>query len=81
MRASRIPFDEKDPARVRVDRLIWRGGLQLGADDKRFGGWSDIRVDPDNKRATLISDRGGAMELGLDFDGTLKGSVPRASAT
>lgn len=76
MRASRIPFDEKDPARVRVDRLIWRGGLQLGADDKRFGGWSDIRVDPDNKRATLISDRGGAMELGLDFDGTLKGVGP-----
>ncbi len=76
MRASRIPFDEKDPARARVDRLIWRGGLQLGADDDRFGGWSDLRVDPDNKRATLISDRGGALELGLDFDGMLKGVGP-----
>ncbi len=76
MRASRIPLDEKDAARSRVDRLIWRGGLQLGADDDRFGGWSDIRVDADNKRATLISDRGGAMELGLDFDGTLTGVGP-----
>jgi hypothetical protein len=56
--------------------LIWRGGLQLGADDDRFGGWSDLRVEADNKRATLISDRGGALELGLEFDGMLKGVGP-----
>jgi hypothetical protein len=73
VRAGAIPFDETDTTRRQVGRLLWRGGLHLGADDKRFGGWSDIWVAPGNDRATLISDRGGAMELGLDFGATLDG--------
>jgi hypothetical protein len=73
VRAASILLDERDPARDRVDKLVWRGGLQLGADDRRFGGWSDIWVGPDNARAILIGDRGAALELGLVFDGYLRG--------
>jgi hypothetical protein len=76
VRAASIPLDERDPSRTRVDTLVWRGGLQLGADDRRFGGWSDIWVSPDNSRATLIGDRGAALELGLVFDGHLRGLGP-----
>lgn len=76
IRASPIQLDEREPARARVDRLVWRGGLQLGADDRRFGGWSDLWVAPDNSRAILIGDRGSALDLGLAFDGHLRGVGP-----
>lgn len=73
VRAAPIQLDERDPSRDRVDKLVWRGGLQLGAEDRRFGGWSDIWVSPDNARAILIGDRGSALDLGLAFDGSLRG--------
>jgi hypothetical protein len=76
VRAAPIPLDERDPSRTEVDKLVWRGGLQLGADDKRFGGWSDLWVAPDNARAILIGDRGAALDLGLVFDGQLRGGGP-----
>jgi hypothetical protein len=76
VRASPIQLDERDPARTHVDKLVWRGGLQLGADDKRFGGWSDLWVASDNARAVLIGDRGAALDLGLAFDGQLRGPGP-----
>lgn len=76
VRAAALPLDERDPTRMRVDKLVWRGGLQLGAEDRRFGGWSDLWVAPDNSRATLISDRGLALELDLAFDGRLRGLGP-----
>ncbi len=76
VRAAPIPFDERDPERTRVGQLVWRGGLQLGADEKRFGGWSDLWVSPDNARAILIGDRGAALDLGLTFEGSLRGVGP-----
>lgn len=76
VRAAALPLDERDPSRTKIDRLVWRGGLQLGADDRRFGGWSDIWVAPDNARAILIGDRGAALDLGLAFDGNLRGLGP-----
>jgi hypothetical protein len=76
VRAASIQLDERDPARTRVDKLVWCGGLQLGADDRRFGGWSDVWVAPDNSRAILIGDRGAALDLGLVFDGSLRGLGP-----
>jgi hypothetical protein len=74
VRAAPLQLDERDPARVHVDKLVWRGGLQLGADDRRFGGWSDLWVAPDNSHAILIGDRGSALDLGLVFDGHLRGA-------
>ncbi|MCM0019307.1 MAG: esterase-like activity of phytase family protein [Tagaea sp.] len=76
VRAAPIPLDERDASRKRIDQLVWRGGLQLGADDRRFGGWSDLWVAPDNARAILIGDRGAALDLGLIFDGWLRGVGP-----
>ena len=41
--ATPVPLDTGDPARERVGRLRYLGGLQLSARDPRFGGLSGLR--------------------------------------
>jgi hypothetical protein len=75
--AHKMPLDERAPeaapASGRVGALAWRGGLWLQSPDKRFGGWSDLWIDPDNKRLVAISDRGWTLDAAVDFDGHLQG--------
>jgi len=41
-----------------VGRLRYRGALHLTSDDKRFGGFSSLRLSHDGARLTLVSDEG-----------------------
>jgi len=71
--AAPIPFDETDPARTQAGTLAWRGGLLLASADRRFGGWSDLWVDPGAARLVAISDNGWTLDARVAFDGHLRG--------
>lgn len=71
--AASLPFDETDPARTQAGALAWRGGLLLGSADRRFGGWSDLWIDPGNSRLVAISDNGWTLDARVAFDGALRG--------
>jgi len=71
--AHKMPLDERAPDLTRVGALGWRGGLWLQSPDKRFGGWSDLWLSPDNKRLVAISDRGWTLDAAVAFDGHLQG--------
>jgi len=57
-----------------VGQLIFRGGLELSADDRAFGGFSGIEM-LDDHRIITVSDRGAWFEftLALGADDTLLG--------
>ena len=71
--AHRMPLDERAPELDRVGALAWRGGLWLQSSDKRFGGWSDLWIDPANRRVIAISDRGWTLDAVILFDEHLQG--------
>lgn len=52
----------------RAGRLAYRGGLILGSDDPRFGGWSDLWLPPDGSWIAMISDAGNALVAPLALD-------------
>jgi len=56
-----VPLDSGDPARRRVGRLTYLGGVSLSSDDPAFGGFSSIHVDGD--RFTLLSDGGTVIRF------------------
>lgn len=69
-----VPLDPADPAKTRVGKLEFRGGLHLTSSDPRFGGLSALAVSGDGGRLTAISDQGGwfTASLGYDADGRLE---------
>ena len=71
--ALTLKIDE--PKATRVGRLIWRGGLEMRANSRNFGGLSDLHVTPDNRTLTSISDEGAWLVATPRFDakGTLVG--------
>ncbi len=73
LHAVRVPFDARDPAVSSIGALEWRGGLELGSPDRRFGGWSDLWVAPDHGRLVAISDNGWFLDASPSFDGALGG--------
>jgi hypothetical protein len=58
VRAAPVPLNPENLTQGTVGRLRYRGGVHLTCDDKRFGGWSSLRLAPDGKRITLLSDEG-----------------------
>ncbi len=64
-----VPLNPSNPAQTSVGRLLYRGGLWLSSADPRFGGLSDLRVDPGGARFVSISDCGAVLEAGLVYDG------------
>ena len=56
--ATPIPLHQDKPEIARVGRLLYRGGLELRAHDRRFGGFSGLLVSPDGRRLIAISDHG-----------------------
>jgi len=56
--ATPIPLHQDKPEIVRVGRLRYRGGLELSARDRRFGGFSGLLASPDGRRLIAISDHG-----------------------
>lgn len=75
LRADVVRLDTEDRERIRVGRLVWRGGLELVSGDRRFGGLSGLRLSDDATRAFAIADEGRWVEFSLrtGADGSLTG--------
>lgn len=63
-----VPLNPGSPDRARAGRLDFLGGIVLSSDDNRFGGWSDLWIDPTGVRLVAISDRGHFLEARLQSD-------------
>ena len=73
VRAQRMPLDPRDPARRRVGRLTFMGGVWLTSPDPAFGGFSALTVVATEvgERFTLLSDGGNIVRVRLDAQGTV----------
>jgi hypothetical protein len=69
IRSSTLPFKIDDPAAKRIGSLVWRGGIAMTANSRRFGGWSDLHVSPDGRTLTSISDEGAWLTATIEYDG------------
>jgi hypothetical protein len=58
VRAEPVPLNPANPKQTTIGRLRYRGGVHLTSDDKLFGGFSSLRLSPDGRRLTLVSDEG-----------------------
>jgi hypothetical protein len=56
--ARQVVMSFDNPDVERVDRLIFRGGIDLTSPDRRFGGLSALDVSPDGTRMVAVGDRG-----------------------
>lgn len=75
-RVSVIPinFDRDHPERAEFGKLIFRGGLNLFAKSRHFGGYSGIALDSSGTTLLAVSDAGTWMRARLVYDGRrLKG--------
>lgn len=66
MTSTRVPLDPLQPARTRVGRLQFLGGIALAAPVPAFGGFSGILVQ--NDRFTLQSDGGTVLQFRMGDD-------------
>ena len=73
--STALAFKIDEPSATRVGRLIWRGGIEMRASSRSFGGLSDLHVTPDNRTLTSISDEGAWLIATprLDAKGMLVG--------
>lgn len=67
--ARALPLNPEDKAQQRVGALIWRGGLVVTADDRDFGGLSDLAIDPAGREILAVSDSGRWLSATLSYDG------------
>jgi hypothetical protein len=58
MSTKALLLDPEDPKRLRVGHLSWRGGIDITARGRHFGGLSSLMVSDDGSRLLAISDRG-----------------------
>ncbi|HEU0043083.1 esterase-like activity of phytase family protein [Sphingomonas sp.] len=65
--STRVALDPRDPARRRLGRLTFMGGVHLTGTDPAFGGFSALAVAGD--RVTLLNDGGNLMRFRLHADG------------
>ncbi len=69
-----VSFDPNAADRIKFGKLLWRGGLVLTSDDKRFGGISGIIVDQQGKNMVGITDNGSWIKAELIYkNGKLSG--------
>ncbi len=62
-----VPLSLNNPRRMRVGRLIYRGGLELSSPEPRFGGWSGLVVSRDGTRMLAQSDEGHWLRARLFY--------------
>lgn len=75
-RVSVIPitFDRDKPELETFGKLTFRGGLNLFARSRHFGGYSGLAIDASGTTLLAVSDAGTWMRARLDYDGRrLKG--------
>lgn len=68
LRATPVPLHAGDASVATVGRLRYRGGLELTADEPRFGGFSALGVSADGGRLVAISDRAQRLSARLSYD-------------
>ena len=69
-----IAFDRDNPEQKTFGKLTFRGGLNLFAKSRQFGGYSAMAIDATGTTILALSDRGTWMRATLDYDGRwLKG--------
>lgn len=68
VRSSALTLKIDEPAATRVGRLIWRGGIEMRASLRNFGGWSALHVSSDGRTLTSISDEGAWLTAAVDYD-------------
>ena len=66
--AQRIPLSSQDPKERNVGHLLYRGGLVLTSTDKRFGGWSGLRISDDGQHLLSQSDESHLLKADLSYD-------------
>ena len=66
--SSPLTLKIDEPTATRVGRLIWRGGLEMRASSRNFGGLSDLHITPDGRTLTSISDEGAWLVATPRFD-------------
>lgn len=72
--AMPIDFDRERPERKDFGKLIFRGGVNLFANARHFGGYSGIIVDRGGRSLLAVSDAGTWLRATIDYDGRrLKG--------
>jgi len=64
-----LPLNPEDKAQQRIGALVWRGGLVVTADDRDFGGLSDLAIDPAGREILAVSDSGRWLSATLSYDG------------
>lgn len=69
-----IDFDRDNPGRKEFGKLIFRGGLNLFAKSRHFGGYSGLILGSSGTTLLAVSDAGSWLRANLDYDGRqLKG--------
>jgi hypothetical protein len=63
-----LALDRSDPARIKVGKLIWRGGLVLHGRHADFGGYSGLRIEDGGQHLRAVSDTGTWLTLDLIYD-------------
>ncbi len=83
LKVVRISLHPDNPARRAVGALTFLGGLNLTSTDRRFGGFSGLRVSADGTALTAVSDRGYWLTARLTYDrnGWLAGAAEAQMAS
>jgi hypothetical protein len=69
-----LDFDRDRPDRKEFGKLLFRGGINLFAKTRHFGGYSGMALDASGTTLLAVSDAGTWLRAKLDYDGrTLKG--------
>ncbi|HEY5597917.1 MAG TPA: esterase-like activity of phytase family protein [Kiloniellales bacterium] len=73
--ARPVPLNYTAPEQLRMGRLVWRGGIDLGSPSIRFGGFSGLLVTSDRSKLTALNDEGYwiTATITYDADGFLTG--------
>ena len=68
VRSAAIPLYPDRPGDQRAGALVYRGGLQLSSEDRRFGGWSDLAVSADGSEILAVSDEARWLRARLTYN-------------
>jgi hypothetical protein len=66
--AQPLPLNPDRPNDVRIGRLEYRGGLAIASPDRRFGGFSALRLSRDGAELLALSDRGFWLKAKPSYD-------------
>lgn len=63
-----LQLDHTDPARSKIGKLQWRGGLVLQSEHVDFGGYSGLHIATGGRKLRAVSDTGSWLTLDLKYD-------------